>query len=341
MKPNIAEALVWKKERRKLRCLVCGRQCLLKDGQTGYCKVRYASKKRIYAKNFGSLLSAIDVPIEELNVFHFYPGSKALLLLSHGCNFKLKLFPMLNLPSLDYCKEEPEKKLYEPKDLVKLAERKKAKILAYGFPDGFMFAEFAYKTMKEAKRINLKNLLITNGYATKEAIKKLAKVLDAAFVWVYASADEHFYKNYLDANASLVLEAIKQFKKQRVHVEIGNMIIPEIGDKVEQATKFARWINAELGAAVPLHVLQFQPIFEFLDFIPTPVERLEDIIDASLRSGLRFVYIGNVYEHANLNTYCFNCRELVIERKANKVKIVNVVNGRCGNCGVSLNLKLG
>ncbi len=338
MASNVAEAFIWKKERRKLRCLVCARQCLLKEGEAGYCGVRFAKKARIYASNYGNILAAIDMGIEELNIYHFYPGSKALLLLSHGCNIKFKLFPIFNLPDLDYCNPDAKAKNYEAKEIVKMAQRKKAKVIAYGFPDAFMFAEFMFKTMKEAKHVNIKNVAITNGYLTKEAIKKASKYLDAVFFFVYASASKEFYENHLGIDVNVVLDAIKQFKKQRIHIEIGNLIIPEHGDKVEQARKFAQWINAELGATIPLHILQFQPVFEFSDLVPTPIEKLEDVADVSVRSGLRFVYLGNVYEHFYLNTYCYNCREKIIERKYNKVKLLKIVKGRCGNCGVNLNV---
>ncbi len=52
-------------------------------------------------------------------------------------------------------------------------------------------------------------------------------------------------------------------------------------------------------------------------------------------AGVRYVYIGNMRTEAE-NTYCHQCRKLVIERIGYFVKQVNMANGKCRYCGTAM-----
>ncbi len=47
--------------------------------------------------------------------------------------------------------------------------------------------------------------------------------------------------------------------------------------------------------------------------------------------GLHYVYLGNV--SGDVNTYCPDCGELLIERTNYNVKKINIENGYCPKCG--------
>ena len=141
-----------------------------------------------------------------------------------------------------------------------------------------------------------------------------------------------------DAIYAIALDFLKQLKKQRVFIEITNLIIPKIGDNIELCRKLAEWINAELGPEIPFHLIRFHPAYKLLELPPTPIETLEKCIDEARKAGLRHVYIGNVPGHPDENTYCYNCREPLILREGFFVKRINLIRGRCPNCGLRMNV---
>jgi pyruvate formate lyase activating enzyme len=202
-----------------------------------------------------------------------------------------------------------------------------------------MFFEFAYKTAKLAHRSNILNTFVTNGYMTEEAVKKIAKYLDAATVDFKASGDPEFYKKFMNVpSVSPIFDTLKQMKKQRIFIEITNLVVPQVGDNLELTKKLAQWITNELDSNIPLHIIQFFPSYQLMELPPTPISTLEKHIDEARKAGLRYVYIGNVPGHEAENTYCHNCMELLIQRHGMRVKKINLLKDRCPNCGLKMNV---
>jgi len=232
-----------------------------------------------------------------------------------------------------------EGKEYTPEEIVKAAESKGCDSISYAFTDPTISFEFAFKIAKLAHRGNLKNVFVTNGYITDDAVKKIAKYLDAATVRFKASGDPEFMKQYsLIPNISPIFDSLKQMKKHRVFIEVSDLIIPQVGDDVERCRKLAEMINAEYGSEIPFHILQFYPNPKFPGLPMTPISVLEKCADEVRKAGLRFVYISNVPKNPSQNTYCYNCRELLIIRENLSVKKINLSDSRCPNCGLRINL---
>jgi pyruvate formate lyase activating enzyme len=127
--------------------------------------------------------------------------------------------------------------------------------------------------------------------------------------------------------------------KQKLFIEITNLIVPQVGDNLEECKKLASWISHELGAETPLHLLQFQG--GELDIPSTPISVLERFAEESKKEGLRYVYIHSSPPHQEENTFCHNCRELVVERKNSSVKRSKIIDDRCPKCGFALNFVSG
>ncbi|MEM5794182.1 MAG: radical SAM protein [Candidatus Aenigmatarchaeota archaeon] len=227
---------------------------------------------------------------------------------------------------------------YSPEEVVELAEKNKCKVISYTYTEPTIFYEFAFRVAKLAHRSNIFNSFVTNGYITPEALKKF-KYLDAATVDFKASGDPEFYKKFMSVpSVEPIFESLKQMRKQRVHIEITNLIVPQIGDNIELCRKLAEWINYELGPHIPFHILQFHPDYKLLDLPFTPVSTLEKCIEEARSAGLRYVYIGNVPGHADENTYCYNCREPLILREGFFVRKINLVKDRCPKCGFKIDV---
>jgi len=327
------DAMVWHKERNGVRCDLCAARCFVSKEKFGLCQVRKNENNKLYTLNYGKVVDLTVDWIEKRIVFHFLPHTKSLFVSTTGCNLNDQFCID------DFAVSKVESKEYSPEDIVKFAESKGCESISYAFTDPTISFEFAFKIAKFAHRGNLKNVFITNGYITDDAVKKIAKHLDAATVRFRASGDPEFMKQYsLIPNIKPVIASLKQMKKHRIFIEISNTIIPQIGDNVEECKKLAEMINAEFGSEIPFHILQFYPNAKFPGLPPTPVSTLEKCADEARKAGLRFVYISNVPKNPSQNTYCHNCREPLIFREGLSVKKMNLSDNRCPNCGLKVNL---
>ncbi len=329
------EAMLWHKERKKIRCELCARRCLIPENKEGFCRVRVNKKGTLYTLNYGKIVSMDVDPIEKKPLFHFYPGSHTLSLASVGCNFKCQFCINWEISQA----EKITGKTYTPEDIVKIANEKNLKIIAYTYSEPTMFFEFAYRVSRIAKRYDIKSVFVTNGYLTSDAIKKIGKYVDAVCVDIKASANPEFYKKYMDVpDVKPIFNALKNFKKHRVFIEISNLIIPKLGDNPEDNHRVAEWIIDNLGSSVPYHILRFTPVYKMTDVPPTPLQTLEKFAADAKKVGLRYPYVGEWGSNFE-NTYCYNCRNTVIERTGIFVNKINLDKNRCPNCGFMINIK--
>ncbi|MDI6806687.1 MAG: AmmeMemoRadiSam system radical SAM enzyme [Candidatus Aenigmarchaeota archaeon] len=336
------KAMLWHGERNGIRCDLCARKCFIPRGKSGFCQVRINKDNTLYTLTYGKLCTLNVDPIEKKPLFHFYPGSRALSIATLGCNFKCSFCCNHEISQAVAETGELKGETYSPRQVVALVKKYKCKIISYTYTEPTIFFEFAYATTKEAVKENILNTFVTNGYMSDEAIKKISKHLDAVTVDFKASGSPEFYKKFMGVpTVKPIYRALRQFKKQRVFIEITNLIVPQLGDDIELCGRLAEWVNTELGSEVPFHIIQFHPSFRMMDIPSTPVKTLEMAIREARDAGLRYVYIGNVLGHRDESTYCYNCGELLIERVGYEIRRMNLVGDRCPNCSFKINLEMG
>lgn len=340
-KEELNEAMYWQKERNGVRCLLCARECFIAKDKKGFCQVRINKDNKLYTLNYGKVINTTIDKIEKSPLFHFYPNSTSLFFGIQGCNFFSQFCPSFEISQKLHEKslDEVKYKYYEPDDMVKLAEKNNCKAIIYDLTEPTTWFEFMFRTAKLAQRNNIKNVLVTNGYISEEAVKKLVKYLDAATLNFVASCDPQFYENFMSVkDTAPIFAVLKQMKKHRIFVEITNLVVPKIGASLTQFEKLVEQIVSELGSETPLHVLQFHPELIGSELPTTPLATLEKFAEEARKLGLRYIYMGNLFEHhSSENTYCHNCRELLIERKLGIVKEIKLHDNRCPNCGFGLN----
>ena len=61
-----------------------------------------------------------------------------------------------------------------------------------------------------------------------------------------------------------------------------------------------------------------------------------DAVEIGGEAGLKYVYSGNVPGDHGENTYCFNCKNLLIERFGFKIMKTDLKGSKCANCGTVL-----
>jgi len=109
-------------------------------------------------------------------------------------------------------------------------------------------------------------------------------------------------------------------------------------------TQIAQFIKKYLGENTPWHISRFFPAYQLLNLPPTPVETLEKAYQIGKKAGLKFVYLGNVFNTEKESTFCPKCGQEIIHRENYNIKIQNLKiksqKGFCKNCGEDLNIRL-
>lgn len=173
--------------------------------------------------------------------------------------------------------------------------------------------------------------MVTNGYISKKAIKEVYKYIDGANVDLKAIA-EKFYTRHTNSHLKPVLDTIIELKSMGVWIEITNLVIPTLNDSPDELKELCKWIYDNAGADVPLHFSAFHPDFELLNIPGTPLKTLEMAKTIAKDTGLKYVYLGNIYSEEGSNTYCPSCGKMLIMRNWYNVSIKNLTNCRC-SCG--------
>ena len=318
-----------------VRCATCAHRCLVRPGRTGICGVRENVDGTLWCDAYG-WVAAIGVdPIEKKPLFHVEPGTIAYSIATTGCpfhcrfcqNWELAMAPRLGL-SL------PRERI-APARVVRSALRAGARSIAYTYIEPTVFLEYALDTGRIARRAGLRNLFVTDGYATPEAVAELAGVIDAANVDL-KSFDDAFYRRLCGARLAHVLEAIEAFHAAGVWLELTTLVIPGHNDSDAELRALAGWIVSTLGPGVPWHVSRFSPAYRMPDVPPTPSASLLRAADIGREAGLDHVYVGNAPELGLEDTCCPACGRVVIRRHAYRASSLLLPGGACPGCGTAI-----
>jgi len=192
-------------------------------------------------------------------------------------------------------------------------------------------------TLDETAFSHLKHLFISNGYQSEELRRLIVneRLIDAINIDLKFMNDQN-YKKICGGKLEPVLDNIKFFNESYIHLEIINLVIPELNDSIEDFTLIAQFI-ASVNPAIPLHINRFYPHYKMSSTKPSAIEKLIQAREIAQSYGLKYVYIGNVPQAEFTNTYCPNCKALLIERSGYAIDVINLTstnNGfRCLQCG--------
>jgi len=318
-----------------VRCGVCAHRCLVRPGRRGICGVRENRGGRLVSLAYGAVVAIGLDPIEKKPLFHVAPGSTAYSIATAGCpfhctfcqNWEIAQGPRLGL-------DLPTRRL-APEGVVAEAMGQSAGSVAYTYVEPTVFLEYALDTARLANRAGLRNLFITDGYATPEAVDLLAPVLDAANVDL-KSFDDAFYRKLCGGRLAPVLASIVAMYRAGIWLELTTLVIPGHNDDEGQLRALTRWIVETLGAETPWHVSRFFPAHRMPDVPPTPLETLRRAADLGREAGLMHVYVGNAPELGLEDTSCAGCGRGLIERHGYRVRTDLTAGGTCPGCGRAL-----
>ena len=325
------EALLYTKlEDNQLRCDLCAHRCLIQEGKRGICGVRENRGGVLYSLVYGKAIATHVDPIEKKPLFNFLPGSLSFSVATVGCNMTC-----LHCQNADISQAPRETgrimgEQITPEELVEAALQGGCRSIAYTYTEPTIFFEYALDTARLARTKGLKNIFVTNGYMTEEALKMIAPVLDGANVDLKSFRDD-FYRDICGGRLQPVLDTIKRMHEQGIWLEVTTLIIPGHNDSDEELEAIGRFLSG-ISPDIPWHVSAFYPTYLLTSAPPTPAATLRRARKIGQAAGLRYVYTGNIPGDDGENTYCPNCGKIIIERTGYRVGAVNIRDGNCAFC---------
>ncbi len=321
----------------RVKCNLCGRRCLIREGVHGFCKVRKNESGKLYSLNYAKTCAARPDPIGKKPLSHFHPGASVMSIATVGCNFRCQFCDNWAISQ----EEEITGREFPPQDVVKATIENDCQGISYTYTEPTIFYEYAYDTSILAHKEGIFNTFVTNGYMTPEAVKTIAPYLDAATVDFKGGGDPEFYRKFSAVpSVEPIYECLKEMKKQSIHIEVTNLVVPKMGDSMERITELAAWTRENLGEDTPLHLLRFHPDYNVNTIPSTEIRTLEKAYETARESGLNYVYLGNVPGHRYENTYCPQCQEMLVKRYSFSIVRWNLTDDmRCPSCGRDIAIK--
>ena len=322
------------KEEKKVQCGLCSHRCIIVPGKRGICGVRENKDGVLYSLVYDKVIARHIDPIEKKPLFHFQPGSLSYSIATPGCNFHCKHCQNADISQLPRDRggvilgEE-----VSPSMIVDAALRNGCASISYTYTEPTIYFELAYDTARLAAGAGLKNVFVSNGYITPEALREIKPYLHAANIDLKGYTDE-FYKKICGARLQPVLDSIRLYQELGIWIEITTLVIPGHNDSDEELNGIARFIRS-VGENIPWHVSRFHPTYKLTDQPITPLKTLKRAREIGFDAGLRYVYEGNIPGEGE-DTLCWSCRKTLIKRIGFSVLENMIKDGKCGYCGAPI-----
>ncbi|MBD3272405.1 MAG: AmmeMemoRadiSam system radical SAM enzyme [Elusimicrobia bacterium] len=321
---------------KKVKCHLCPYRCVIADGKQGQCKVRLNKDGILYSLIYNHHTSVGMDPIEKKPLYHFHPGTEILSFGTFGCNFSCRFCQNWEISQSAF-KHELTRAI-TPDKAAELAHNYHSLGGAYTYNEPLINYEWIYDTAQRIHEQGLANVLVTNGYINEEPLEKLIPFIDAANIDV-KSFNDSFYRRLCGGSIGPVLRTVEVMIKRGRHVELTMLIIPGENDSTDEFTDMVDWISS-INRHIPLHLSRFFPQYQ-LQKQPTSLALLEKFRDIAVKK-LDYVYIGNVWEKKENNTYCANrsCNAILIKRTGYRTVLVGLDHSRCTACGTENNIRV-
>jgi len=321
-------------DQKKVQCMLCPHQCIIYPEKTGICQVRKNIDGILYSLVYGKPVAKSIDPIEKKPLFHFYPGSKSYSIATVGCNMKCKHCQNYDISQSSV--DESFDQFVSPEEIVQSAVASHSTSIAYTYTEPTIYYEYAYDIAKIAHEHNLKNVFVTNGYITTEALDYIAPLIDGANIDLKSMRDE-FYTSICGSHLQPVLDSIQRYHEHGIWVEITTLIIPGYNDKKDELKQIAEFIY-HLDKNIPWHVTGFHPTYKLTNAPSTKPTQLEQAVDIGKKVGLKYIYQGNILQGED--TICPTCGTLLIKRRGFSIQENNINQGKCPSCQLSISGKM-
>lgn len=312
-----------------VRCHLCPHNCIIGVEKSGICTTRVNVQGDLYTLAYGNPCSLNIDPIEKKPLFHFFPGSQIYSIATVGCNLRC-----LNCQNWEISQSSPQDMFHYnllPKDVVKQTLNHHINLIAFTYTEPTVYYEYMLDTAKVAHEEGLKTVMVSNGYINEKPLLDLCPYLDAANIDLKCF-DDLMYRQLTGGRLQPVLDSLKVLKNNGIWLEITNLLVPTFTDSPEMIRKMCRWLFENGFGDTPIHFSSFFPHYQ-LSHLPLTSDRILILAkEIAQEAGLKFVYTGNQPSLDGVNTYCPNCKQLLVQRKGYYIAKNLISNGKCPFC---------
>lgn len=316
-------------------CLACARLCDLHAG-VGMCGVRRLDSHGKLVVD-GALTHAAVQPVEQKPLYHFRPGLRLLTVGSWGCGTRCA-----------YCRNadvalarKPLRRSQQvPNDVVAHAQQH-ADGIAFSFNEPLVRAEQVARTCAAARRAGLETVVVTSGWATREALDLLVPVTSAWRVDVKAASESAAARIFGEADTPWpsTFLALERLAVARTHTEVSLTYSPSIHDEDELA-RLGAAIVASAGGLTAVHIQPLLPAHRLKDIEVPKLDALVSAREVLRRAGLTYVYV-HLLGPAELRTTWCRCGGALVERRLGRVASNLGPDASCLRCGVATPIHVG
>lgn len=318
-----------------VHCGLCRFRCHIPSGGRGVCGVRENRGGVLYTLVYGMSVAEQVDPVEKKPLFHLLPATTTFSVATVGCNFRCLHCQNAAISQVAGAGTEIRGRSRTPAQLVAAAGAAGCASLSYTYTEPTVFYEFARDTAELAAAAGLKNIFVTNGYITAEALAGIAPLLHGANIDLKGFSDR-FYREVVRASRREVLDAIIEYRRHGIWIELTTLLIPGWNDEPDELQQMAAFVAGHLGCEVPWHLTAFHPSYRLTDVPPAPPALLLRAREIALSAGLHHVYTGNAAIPGGEDTRCPSCRALLVRRAGFTVVTDRLDGGACPDCGTAI-----
>jgi pyruvate formate lyase activating enzyme len=265
-------------------------RCRLKENQIGRCRARRNVSGKSVSLSYGQLTSLALDPIEKKPLAYFHPGNKVLSVGTFGCNLDCPFCQNASIAAASL--KDVETEAMTPEELTDQAQEliPQGNIgVAFTYNEPMVGYEFVRDTAKLVRVRGMKNVVVTNGSASREIFAEVLPYIDAFNIDLKGFSQD-YYKS-LGGDLQTVLDFIRAAAACS-HVELTTLIVPKENDSPEEMRDLSAWV-ASVDPGIPLHITRFFPRRRMRDREPTDVNLMGKLADIA-REKLQTVLLGNV-----------------------------------------------
>ena len=315
--------MYWEKHKKGVKCLLCPNYCIIPKNSAGKCRKRINVNNKLYADNYGKTITVFLDPMEKKPLYHFYPLEHILSLGANSCNLSCK-FCQNHYSCMQDCLVSD----ITPSELLDQCILNNVKHVAFTYTEPFTWYEYILDSAKLLKEHGISVVLVTNGFINLLPLEEIIPYISAMNIDLKAYSDE-FYRDICQGKLQPVLDTIR-YAATKTHVEITYLMIESLNDDPEEVTELFSFIK-NVNPEIPLHISKYFPRYELL-LEETNEEHLVQVAKKASEY-LKYVYIGNFFHSEFQNTYCSECRHLLVDRK---MRTINIKNNCCEKCNAKI-----
>jgi pyruvate formate lyase activating enzyme len=320
-----------------VQCTACEHWCTLTPGEVGKCQVRQNQDGELVSLVYGQAAAAHLDPIEKKPLFHFLPGQSVFSVGTLGCNFSCGFCQNWSISQPGELAQGHARRgqALAPAEIVRLCRGRAIPIIAYTYNEPTVFFEYTLDTARLAVEHNIRNVYVSNGFQTLEAIDAIAPYLHAINVDLKAFSDRSYRETCGGRLKPILRNIAYMVEETSIWVEVTTLVVPGLNDSDAELREMADFLSA-ISPDLPWHLSAFHPDYQDLARPATPRAALERAHAMGVEAGLRYVYVGNLMDAERSSTYCPDCGETVVSRVGYQVKPRWDVPGVCPACGAGV-----